>query len=70
MSRLIKDKTKDDLGSYVAYTNPSTFIFITKLSNIEDEIKQSFEYLIPFIYHNKMTNNKISLEFKEIAINR
>lgn len=68
ISRFLKDKIKDDLGSSIFHTEDNRFAIVTRLSNICPEIIQSFEYMMPFIYHNKAVDRKISLDAKEISI--
>jgi DNA-binding response OmpR family regulator len=68
ISRFLKDKIKDDLGSSIFHTEDNKFTIITRLSNVCPEIIQSFEYMMPFIYHNKPTEKKISLDAREISI--
>lgn len=66
ISRYLKDKIKDDLSSFIAHTDEDKFILITRISNISQEIMESFEYMMPFLYHNKSSDEKISLDIKEI----
>jgi response regulator RpfG family c-di-GMP phosphodiesterase len=70
ISRLLKDKVKDDLSSEVFHVEDNKFAIFSKISNLSEEISQSFSYLIPFIYHNKNPDEKLELEFKEVKITR
>ena len=68
MSRFLKDKIKDDLSGNIFHVDENKFVLITRLSGICPEIMQSFEYMMPFIYHNKTSDKKISLDAREVLI--
>lgn len=70
LARLFKDKVKDDMKGYVSHVKEDQFVVITRLGNIKQEILESFEYILPYIYHKKQDENKIDLEFSEVKIRK
>jgi len=68
LSRLFKDKIKDDLNNYIAHVQDDKFVIYSRISNIKKEIEESFNYILPYVYHKKDSDVKIKIEFKDISI--